>query len=105
MSEDKKSPVNVDQLQIDAWKKQFGNVYELESEGIIGYVRSPGRNELSYATTVSKGNDPMAFNEAILNSCWLGGDERLKTDEKHFLGVCSVLEQIIETTKATIKKL
>jgi hypothetical protein len=100
-----KNEEKVSQSQIDEWKKKFGTIYELESEGHFGYVRSPGRNELSYATTASKGNDPMQFNEAILNSCWLGGDEILKTSERHFLGVCSVLEQIIESTKATIKKL
>lgn len=95
--------------EIAAWKKKHGNVFEVEAtdkEGATyrGYVKSPNRNELSYASTISK-SDPMRFNEAILQKCWLDGDEELKTNDELFMGVSQQLDEIIQIADAKIKKL
>ena len=36
--------------------------------------------------------------------CWLGGDETIKTDDAKFLGVSSVLTELIEVKEAELKK-
>lgn len=90
--------------QIADWKKKHGDVFMVEVEGRNAYLKAPGRNELSYAATISK-NDPMKFNAAILDKCWLDGDVDIKTNDKLFLAVAGKLDQIIETAEATIKKL
>ena len=73
--------------QIAVWKKQHKTVYELIIDDAVCYLRKPTRVELAAATSVS-GNDPYQFNEQLLNSCWLGGADIIKTDdgvwEKHW---------------------
>ena len=90
--------------QIEAWKKQYGDVYTVVVDGSIGYLKKPSRKALGYASFASK-NNPLNFNEAILNDCWLGGDESIKTDDAKFLGASAVLTQLIEVKEAELKKL
>jgi len=90
--------------QVEAWKAKHGNVYKIEVEGRTAFVKEPDRKALSYAGSVGS-KDPIKFNEIILNSCWLGGDEEIKTNDSLFLGVGAVLGEIIKVSEATIVKL
>jgi len=91
--------------EIAVWKKKNpAGIYEIEIEGLVAYLKAPDRKVLGYAASIGA-KDPMKFNEAILNQCWLGGDEEIKTDDKLFMGVAAKLDQIIETAEATVKKL
>lgn len=90
--------------QIEAWKREHGDVYTVVVDGSIGYLKKPSRKALGYASFASK-NNPLNFNEVILNDCWLGGDESIKTDDAKFLGASAVLTQLIEVKEAEIKKL
>lgn len=100
-----KKPYQATDEQVAAWKQKHDVfLIEVEEEGKACYLRPPGRNELSYAATAGK-NDPMKFNAAILSSCWLAGDEDIKTNDKLFLAVAGKLDQIIETAEASVKKL
>lgn len=109
MDEDVKQGFTAEEEQITSWKKKHGSVFEIEVKSLDGnikraYLKKPGRNELSYAATVG-GKDPMKFNQTILEGCWLAGDEDIKTNDELFLGACEVLDHIIETAEASIKKL
>lgn len=90
--------------QIAAWKQKHGNVYKIEVEGRVAFVKAPDRKTLSYAGSVGT-KDPIKFNEIILNNCWLGGDEEIKTNDALFLGAGQVLGEIIKVAEATIVKL
>lgn len=90
--------------QIKAWKEAHGDVYQITVDGRSCYLRKPKRKELSYASMAGK-NDPLKFNEVILNQCWLGGDEEIKTDDELFLGVSAQIATIVEVKEAEIKKL
>lgn len=90
--------------QIEAWKRQHGDIYAVECGDSICYLKKPSRKALGYASYASKTN-PLNFNETILNDCWLGGDESIKTDDAKFLGVSQTLGQLIEVKEAEIKKL
>jgi len=90
--------------QIEAWKSQHGEIYEIEVDGHFAYVKTPDRKTLSYAGSVGT-KDPIKFNEIILNSCWVDGDLAIKTDDKLFLGAGQVLGEIIQVKEASIKKL
>ena len=41
----------------------------------------------------------------ILNDCFLGGDEEIKTNDAYFLAVSSKLSEIIEVKEAKLVKL
>lgn len=92
------------ETQIENWKKAHGDVFKITSEDKVGYIRKPNRNELKSATTLAQ-TDPLGFVEIVLENCWLGGDEQLKTDDAYFMGISSQLEQIIEVKQAEIVKL
>lgn len=90
--------------QVQEWKAKYGAVWALKVDGSVGYVRSPGRVELSHATAAGA-NNPVRFNETILRDCWLGGDMSLQTDDRKFLGVSGKLNEIIEVAEAEVEKL
>ena len=85
-------------------KAKHKHIFLIEVEEYAVVLKRPGRKELSLASTVSN-NDPMKFNESILGSCWVEGDEEIKTDDRLFLGAAGQLANIIEAAEATVKKL
>ena len=74
---DKKQEVS--QEQIDAWKKQHGEIYAIKVDGKTAYLKKPDRKTLSFASVAGQ-KDPMKFNEIILENCFIGGDEEIKKD-------------------------
>lgn len=92
--------------QIKAWKEQHLDVYQIEipEDNKVCYLRKPTRTELSYGSKVGA-QDPMKFNEHILNVCWLAGDEEIKTNDSLFLAVSTQLEEVLAFKKAELKKL
>lgn len=98
----------VSEGQIDVWKKKYGEVFELEVKGHYGYVKKPGRKDLSYATVsagVGNSIDAIKFAELILQTCWLGGSDAIKDDDELFLSVVPTLEELTKRAEASIKKL
>lgn len=90
--------------QIEAWKKQHGDIYEIIVEDKKCYLKSPDRKTLSYAMTVGQ-NKPIELAEAILNNCWLGGDEEIKLNDQYFFAAASKIDELIQLKQAEIKKL
>lgn len=90
--------------QIAEWKANNKRVHLIEVDGHVGYVKSPGRLEMSRASSVGI-NDPIKFNEILLTDCWLGGSDLIKTDDDLFMSASGVLAEIIHVTQATIKNL
>lgn len=70
----------------------------------MAYLKKSSRKTLSYATATA-GKDPMKFNEIMLNSCWIDGDEEIKTDDSLFLAASSKLAELIEVKEAELVKL
>lgn len=94
----------VTKAQIAEWKEKHGDIYKLAVEDKVCYLKEPDRKTLSYATTVGQ-KDPMKFNEIMLNACWLGGDEIIKTKDSYFLSASTKLAELIQVKEATLEKL
>lgn len=90
--------------QIKAWKKQHGDIFKLQIEDKVAYLKKPDRKTMSYATSVAA-KDPMKFNEIMLNGCWLAGNEEIKTDDALFLGAAAKIAELIEVKEAELEKL
>jgi hypothetical protein len=90
--------------QIEAWKQQYGKVFGIKVDGHICYLRTPDRKTLSYAASVGSKN-AIKFNEIILNNCWLGGSEAIKTNDTLFLSVSGKLHELIEVKEAELVNL
>jgi hypothetical protein len=89
--------------QISEWKRKHGDIFKAEVDDSVCYLKKPDRKTMSYVATL--GNNPIRANEALLENCWLGGDERIKTDDEKFFGVSSKLTEIIQVKDAEIVKL
>ncbi len=96
--------MKVSKEQIEQWKKQYGNVYRVEVEGKVAYLKSPTRSQISYATVLAS-TDPVGSNEVLLRECWLGGDMEIQTEDRLFYGVSAQLPSIINTAVAKLEKL
>ena len=92
--------------QIKEWKEKHLDVFQIEipEDNKVCYLRKPTRTELSYGSQLGA-KDPMKFNEHILNVCWLGGDEEIKTNDSLFLAVSTQLEEVLAFKKAELQKL
>ncbi len=89
--------------QISEWKKKHSDIFKVEVGDSVCYLKNPDRKTMSYVATL--GNNPIRANEALLENCWLGGDESIKTDDKKFFGVSSKLAEIVQVKDAEITKL
>jgi hypothetical protein len=89
--------------QIEDWKAQYGDVFTLEVEDKVAYLKPPSRKVLSYATSVGV-KDPMKFNETLLKECWIDGDVEIQEVDSYFMGASAVLAELLEFKTATIKK-
>lgn len=94
----------VTQDQIDAWKKQYAGVFRLTAKDANkqAYVRNPNRKELSY---ISQIKDPIKFNEALLEACWLDGDQEIKTDDTIFMGLSEKISLLLDFQEVELEKL
>lgn len=97
--------MNFTKEQIEKLKKEHGQIFAFKSEsGESCLLRKPTRKELSYASMAGQ-NDPIKFSELILNSCWLAGDEQIKTDDELFMGVSQLLGEMIKMKSFELEKL
>lgn len=90
--------------QIDAFKKEYGEVYLIEVEDKKCFLHQPTRQILDAASMASKKADSK-FNEIILKGCWLAGDKELVNDDVYFFSASSQLSEVITFKEATLKKL
>lgn len=95
--------MEITQEKIEGWKKQHGDIYLIEVEDKACVVRKPNRKDLSFAMLLK--DDPIKFNETLLNNLWVDGDEELKTNDDYFLAVSSQLGELLQIKEASLKKL
>lgn len=99
---DKKGKATEEQIQ--EWKRKYGTVYEVAVEDSMCYLHSPDRATMKAVAAVGI-SDPIRSNEVLLENCWLGGDESIKTNDPLFMGVSQVLADILQIKEAYLKKL
>lgn len=92
------------QEQVDAWKQEHGDVFEVRTDGHVCYLRKPKRNELPYIQKVAQTNG-IKSNELLMKACWLGGSEEVQNNDAMFYGVCDHLQVLIEKKQAELVKL
>lgn len=89
--------------QIEAWKREHKDIFEIEVEGRKCWLKKPNREIMRFM--LSSGNDPLSRAESLLRDCWLGGDMEIQTDDDLFLGAAGVIEQILPVALAEVKKI
>ena len=113
-----KKKVMLSPKEIEALKKKYGTIHLIsidvsdkeegeertEKDYKCAYLKTPSRKVLKMANAVAA-KDPLGFAEIILNNCWVGGDEEIKTEDPLFLAASGMMGELIEVKEATIKKL
>lgn len=99
-----KKELTITPQQVEEWKKQHGDIFQLDVDGHTCYLKKPSRKVISMATTIGQ-NDPVKFSELMMNNCWLGGDEIIRTDDELFLSAAGKLAELIQLKEAELKKL
>ncbi|MBI1228217.1 MAG: hypothetical protein GC192_23490 [Bacteroidetes bacterium] len=96
--------------QVKAWKKEHGDIVRIcvnvkEGEQSVGYLKSPGRDVSARAMSMFTQQKVLETGEFIIQNCWLGGDERIKNDEKISMAAAVEANRLIEFLEATLEKL
>lgn len=99
-----KKELTVTPEQIAEWKKQHGEIFQLDVDGHTCFLKKPSRKVISMATTIGQ-NDPVKFSELMMNNCWIAGDEIIRTDDELFLSAAGKLADLIQLKEAELKKL
>lgn len=97
-------PEKITEEQIAAWRAKYGEVSQVTIEDKVCYLRKPDRSTLSMAATLGK-SDSIKYSEIMLEKCWLGGHEEIKTVDEYFFAAAGKVAELIKIKKATVKKL
>ena len=96
--------MKIDQNQINEWKAKHGEVFLITVEDKEAYLRKPDRTVLAYAMQQGQ-KSPLKMSEVLMNQCWLGGDEEMKTDDDLFIAASTKLDALVQIKDASLKKL
>lgn len=91
--------------QIERWKKEHGQIFEVECEGEYAYFRKPTRKELSYALTLQANGKNLEMLEQILTSCHIGGSGKFVKETDYMLGAAELVQSLIQVKHVEIKNL
>lgn len=96
--------VEITQEQLNAWKKEHGEIHKLTVDDKIAYLHKPDRTTLRLAFSKAA-TDPLGMTEVVLDNCWLGGDDEIKTDDSYFMGAMGQVDKIINVRTGSLEKL
>lgn len=92
--------------QIEAWKKEHetDEIFAFKSvkHDKQAYYRKPKRKELSFISQIKDGSK---FNEKLLQTCYLGGDKEIETNDDIFLGLGDKIIAILKYAEVEVEKL
>jgi len=84
-------------------KKLDNKTFEVKIDKYSCILKKPSVSDLSIIMGLAE-SDPIKSNEKLLESCWVSGDDVIKTEDELFFGVSSVIGDIIKIREASIKK-
>ncbi len=101
--------------QIAGWKKQYSDVYSIEIDGHIGYLKPIERKVMMYALTklditISDQGKKMnlgqmaASGEAVMQNCWITGSEEILKNDDLFIAACIEASYLVSFKDAILKK-
>ena len=76
---------------------------DADIDGWVCYIRKPNDKEMNFA--MSKLPAMLDAGKVIVKSCWLGGDEEIKTNVPAFNAAAMQALEFLEVRQAKLKKL
>ena len=103
-------PAGVTAEMVDKWKAEnksgiarIDSTYE--GKPYAAYLRRPTRDDMRELGAKASMVDPVTYAEIILDQLWIGGDEEIRTVDPIFMGVQTIVQNVLDIQKATLKKL
>lgn len=98
------------EAQIAAWKKTHGSITLIKvinPDGAVSvcYLKSADRETASLAYTHIANKKMLDAGAVFLNNCWLGGDERIKTDDRMNITACQYAFEALDLLEGSSEKL
>ena len=104
--------------QVAFWKKQHGGCAQIRMKDHVCYLKPANKEVLTYALSMIKVrvDDPnkasevgieriIQLGEVVLQNCWLGGSEEIKTNPKLWLSAAVAAGDMVELVEAELKNL
>lgn len=92
----------ITEKQINDWKEQYGEVYELPVEDKTAYLRNPKMVDYKRAFTAMQKTGDLGFAEELLACIMIGGDEEIRTNDEYFMPARKVLTEVFNYDDAEI---
>lgn len=87
----------VQQDQIDAWKKEYPNGFiGIKGGGHIAYFKHPNRHEANLALSKANIDAALDMYQETANLCFIGGSDQYLKNEKLHLGVMQKIKTLLE---------
>lgn len=94
----------MEQKQIDKLKEQHPGCKVVEfDDGKIAVFAKPSRTVVGLLMLNLRERGPLSAADTLINNCWLGGDEEVKTDVGYAVGLVGVLDELTASKKAEVK--
>ena len=91
--------------QIDAYKQQYGTIFRYRStDGKSCLLKSPDLQTLDACRIISGGSS-IKFDIALVENCFIAGDEEFKTNDKYRMGLFEWLGTIIQKVDGELEEL
>lgn len=94
----------MDQKQIEKLKEQHPDCKVVEFEdGKIAVFAKPTRSVVGLLMLNMRTRGPLSAADTLIDNCWLGGDDEVKTDVGYAVGLVGLLDDLTMSKKADIK--
>jgi|SRR5690606_794681 len=96
--------------QIAAWKKSHDTVILIKVKNKDGstsvcYLKEADRQTASLAYTHIANKRMIDAGAVFLTNCWLGGDERIKTEDRLYIAACQQAYECLDLAESSSEKL
>jgi|GEM_PF-1842602 len=96
--------------QVAAWKKAHGTLTLIKVKNTDGavsacYLRPADRETASLAYTHMANKRLIDAGAVFLANCWLGGDERVRTEDRMYIAACQQAYECPDLAEASSEKL
>jgi len=93
------------QKQIAAYKQRYGSIFRYTAaDGKSCLLKAPSLQVIDACRALS-GGSTIKFDAALVENCWVAGDEELKKEDAYRLGLFEWLGNIIQKVDGQLEEL
>lgn len=92
--------------EIEAWKKQYGQITEIAVEERKYHFKNPSRAVVKLANArLAATKSVEDYVDVLINNCILNGKEHLESSDEDYFSILPLVQELIPSKEAVLKKL